>query len=331
MRTELSRGSWLAPTRVAEVTGGRMLRAGTDALHVTTDSRNIKAGDLFVALAGDQHDGHAFAAEAARKGACGLLLARPVADVPSGTFVVVVPDTRKALLDLAGEQRRHTRARVVGITGSCGKTSTKDMLGQVLAAVMPTVASEKSFNNEIGVPLTLFAIRPGTKAAVVEIGSNAPGEVSRLARAVRPDVAIVTCVAESHLQGLGSVEGVAREKAALVSSLRKGGLAVLNGDDPNVAAMAKATIAKKVIVRVDHEADWFATDVRFCGLGTTFLLQGKRPVTLPRLGSHNVYNALFTLAAAPSSASTSSGRSSSSRRSRRASAASSSRSSARSC
>src|SRR5262249_52775869 len=150
------------------------------------------------------------------------------------------------LLDLAGEQRRQMRARVVGITGSCGKTSTKDMLGQVLASAMPTVASEKSFNNEIGVPLTLFAIPPETKAAVVEIGSNAPGEVARLARAARPDIAIVTCVAESHLQGLGSVEGVAREKGALVSSLKKGGLAVLNGDDPNVAAMARATIAKKV-------------------------------------------------------------------------------------
>ena len=265
---------WLSPARVAEICGGRLIRGGRPARRVTTDSRAVRGDECFIALPGERYDGHDFVAAAARLGAAGALIARPVPAVEGGAFLVLVDDTRQALRLLATEHRRKHAAKVVGITGSCGKTSTKDMLGEVLAAAMPTVASPKSFNNDIGVPLTLFAIEPSTRAAVVEIGSNGPGEVERLARIARPDVAIVTCVAESHLQGLGTVEGVAKEKSALVSMLREDGLAILNGDDPNVAAMAKATVARKVFVRIDREADWFATDVRFCGLGTTFLLQG---------------------------------------------------------
>ena len=191
--------------------------------------------------------------------------------------------------------------RVVGVTGSCGKTSTKNMLGRVLAAAMPTVHSPRSFNNAIGVPLSLFQIEDDTRAAVVEIGTNAPGEIEALAAVAQPDVAIVTCVAESHLEGLGSLEGVAHEKAALLRALAPDGLAILNGDDPSTARhMLAATPARKLLVRVGQPADWFATDVRFHGLGTSFLLQGERPVTIPLLGSHNVTNALFTLAAAVS-------------------------------
>lgn len=298
IRTRIVNEPRLTAARVAEITGGRLMRPGRQAKRVTTDSRAVQAGDLFVALRGDQHDGHDHAAAAVAQGACGAVLEHPVEGVPESAFVVLVKDARKALSALAAEHRRASTAKVVGITGSCGKTTTKDMLGQVLASAMPTVWSPKSFNNDVGVPLTLFGIQANTKAAVVEMGTNGPGEIEALARIAQPDIAIVTCVAESHLQGLGSVEGVAKEKAALISSLRQGGLAILNGDDPNVAAMARATIAKKVFVRLDRDAEWFATDVRFCGLGTTFKLRGEVPVTLPRLGSHNVYNALFTLAAA---------------------------------
>lgn len=296
--------SWLTPSAVARVADGVVLQRGRTATGVATDSRQDCEGRLFVALAGPNFDAHDHLAEAVRRGARGLLVSRPLhelAGIDRGAglaFVVRVPDTRAAMLQLAGEHRRRHRAKVVGITGSCGKTTTKDWLGAVLAAAMPTVRSPGSFNNQIGVPLTLFMIQPETRAAVVEIGTNAPGEIAQLTAVARPDVAIVTCVAPAHLEGLGSLEGVAREKAALPLGLDESGLCVLNGDDAACRAMAEQAKARVQLVAIDRPADWFATDVRFHALGTSFLLQGKRPVTLPRLGTHNVYNALFVIAAA---------------------------------
>lgn len=298
-----ARGSWLTAAAVARVTHGEVLSRGGAAATVTTDSRGDCSGRLFIALRGPNHDGHRFCGDALQRGAAGLLIDR-AADAAAATdrlhpaFVVRVADTGKALLDLAAEHRRRHRARVVGITGSCGKTSTKDWLGAVLAAAMPTVRSPASFNNQIGVPLTLFAIEPKTRAAVVEIGTNAPGEIAQLTAVARPDVGIVTCIAPAHLEGLGSLEGVLREKAALPAGLPEDGLCILNGDDAACRAMAEQTRAQVQFTSVTRRTDWFATDVRFHALGTTFLLQGERPVTLPRLGTHNVYNALAVIAAA---------------------------------
>lgn len=307
-----SRGSWLTAAAIARVAGGEILRRGNAAATVTTDSRGDCSGRLFVALRGDNHDGHRFVADAVARGAAGLLVDRAMVDLPdlggdrlvgdrgrgTGPFVVRVADTGKALLDLAAEHRRRHRAKVVGITGSCGKTSTKEWLGAVLGAAMPAVRSPASFNNQVGVPLTLFAIEPKTRAAVVEIGTNAPGEIGQLTAVARPDLGIVTCVAPAHLQGLGSLEGVAREKASLPMGLPEDGLCILNGDDAACRAMADATKARVQFTSTTRQADWFATEVRFHALGTTFLLQGERPVTLPRLGTHNVYNALAVIAAA---------------------------------
>jgi UDP-N-acetylmuramoyl-tripeptide--D-alanyl-D-alanine ligase len=306
-RGRASRASWLTAAAVARVTGGDVVQRGPTAAGVTTDSRGDCTGRLFVALRGANHDGHQFAAAAAAAGAAGLLVEQGREDVPglrgpslrtAPPFVVRVADTGKALLDLAGEHRRRQRAKVVGITGSCGKTSCKEWLGAVLAGAMPTVRSPASFNNQVGVPLTLFTIQPDTRAAVIEIGTNAPGEIAMLSAVTRPDVGIVTCVAPAHLEGLGSIEGVAREKSALPQALGADGLCILNGDDAACRAMAETTKADVQFTSVTRKADWFATDVRFHALGTTFLLQGKRPVTLPRLGTHNVYNALAVIAAA---------------------------------
>jgi UDP-N-acetylmuramoyl-tripeptide--D-alanyl-D-alanine ligase len=303
-----SRGSWLTAAAVAKVTGGELLQRGGSAHAIATDTRADCSGKLFVALRGQNHDAHAFAAAAVDAGAAGLLvdrareeiagLDRAVGKRATAPFVVRVPDTGRAFLDLAAEHRRRHRAKVIGITGSCGKTSTKEWLGAVLASAMPTVRSPGSYNNQVGVPLTLFAIAPDTRAAVVEIGTNAPGEIAQLAAVARPDIGIVTCVAPAHLEGLGSLEGVAREKAALAAALPEGGLCILNGDDAACRAMARLTKADVQLTSVTRAADWFATDVRFHALGTTFLLQGERPVTLPRLGTHNVYNALAVIAAA---------------------------------
>ncbi|MHC4514639.1 MAG: UDP-N-acetylmuramoyl-tripeptide--D-alanyl-D-alanine ligase [Planctomycetota bacterium] len=290
----------LSAARIAEVCCGRVLRQGGPAVRVAIDSRNLTTGDCFVALPGDRFDGHEFVREALLAGAAGAVVSRsvPRAGLPRGSFLVRVPDTHEALLRMAATHRSAHDARVVGITGSCGKTSTKDMLGHVLGTSMPTVQSPKSFNNNVGVPLTLFQITKGTRVAVVEVGSNTPGEVGMLAEAVQPDIAIITGIAESHLEGLGSVAGVAAEKASLTQALPKDGLAILNGDDAHCDEMAARTDARVVKVRVDSEAHLFATDVSFGGLGTTFRLMGEQAVTIPRMGSHNVHNALFTIAAA---------------------------------
>lgn len=305
------RGSWMTAAAVAKATAGEVLQRGVAAVGVETDSRKDSAGKLFVAIRGDKNDGHAYLEAVVHGGAAGLLVDRPRHELPAldriapgrTPFVVRVGDTTQALLDLAAEHRRRMRAKVVGITGSCGKTSTKEWLGAVLAAAMPTVRSPQSFNNQIGVPITLFGIQPDTRAAVVEIGTNAPGEIAQLTGVARPDIGIVTCVAAAHLQGLGSIGGVAKEKSSLPASLPDDGLCILNGDDANCRAMAAATKAEVQFFRVGSAggggpADWFATDVRFHALGTTFLLQGKRPVTLARMGTHSVYNALAVIAAA---------------------------------
>jgi UDP-N-acetylmuramoyl-tripeptide--D-alanyl-D-alanine ligase len=160
------------------------------------------------------------------------------------------------------------------------------------------VRSPGSYNNDVGVPLTLFSIQPETRAAVVEIGTNAPGEIGCLTAVARPDVAIVTCVAPAHLQGLGSIEGVAREKSDLPRGVHEDGLCILNGDDANVRAMAESLSCRVEFVSTRGEADWFATEIQTVGEGTTFRLKGGRVVELPRAGMHNVYNALFVLAAA---------------------------------
>jgi len=308
-RSRALRSDWFTPRAIAKATGGEVVQSGAAAESVATDTRADCQGRVFVALRGERFDAHDHLADAVQKGAVGVVIDRDVGDLQQvlrrqrlvgdkPPFVVRVADTSQALLDMAREHRRRHRAEVVGITGSCGKTSVKEWLGAVLSAAMPTVRSPGSYNNQIGVPLTLFQLQPETRAGVVEIGTNAPGEIAQLADVARPDIGVVTCVAPAHLEGLGSLEGVAREKAALPQSLPKGGLCILNGDDAACRAMAELTKASVELVSVHRETDWFATDIRFHALGTTFLLQGERPVTVPRLGTHNVYNALAVIAAA---------------------------------
>ncbi|MEC8652430.1 MAG: UDP-N-acetylmuramoyl-tripeptide--D-alanyl-D-alanine ligase, partial [Planctomycetota bacterium] len=307
-RTTRPKRPWFTARSVAKATGGEVVQGGATGQGVAIDTRADCEGKVFVALRGEHHDSHDYLGDAVAKGCVGLVVDR---DVELGSllreaklqrarepFVVKVADTGEALLGIAREHRRRSRARGVGLTGSCGKTSTKEWLGAVVESFMPAVRSPGSYNNHVGVPLTLFQLRDETRAAVVEIGTNAPGEIAQLSDVARPDIGIVTCVAPAHLEGLGSLEGVAREKSCLPKALPADGVCILNGDDAACRAMAELTDAKVEFLSVHRQADWFATDVRFHALGTTFLLQGKRPVTLPRLGRHNVYNALAVIAAA---------------------------------
>ncbi len=224
---------------VLAATGAKL--SGGDAQRVvsgvSTDTRTLSPGDLFFALSGPNFDGNRFATAAADRGAAGLVLedagSAPLPaslELPRGTPVLLHPAPRQALSALAAWHRGRLSAPVVGITGSCGKTTTKNVLLELLADRWLAVGSPNSFNNDIGVPHTLFLADETSQAVVVEMGTNHPGEIAALCRTARPTAGIVTCVGASHLEGLGSVDGVAREKAALVQALPADGFCVLNAD-----------------------------------------------------------------------------------------------------
>jgi UDP-N-acetylmuramoyl-tripeptide--D-alanyl-D-alanine ligase len=286
---------------------------------ISIDTRTLSPGDLFVAIEGPNFDGHAFLDAAVDGGAAALIVrkdalaGRPAGE--SGVPVVAVKDTRKALLDLASWYRARFSPRVAGITGSNGKTTTKDLLGTALSACGKTVYSERSFNNFIGVPLTLFRIAAATRYAVLEIGTNAPHEVRPLTRAARPEIGVVTNISHAHLKGLGSLAGVAKEKADLLRNIEPGGTALLNRDDSffetlRDAALDAGTVGRLVTFGFNREADYFPESLessksedgkvapgRGAAGGVSFRVRGTK-IALPLLGKHNVYNALAAFACA---------------------------------
>ncbi|MCK6448660.1 MAG: UDP-N-acetylmuramoyl-tripeptide--D-alanyl-D-alanine ligase [Planctomycetes bacterium] len=267
---------------------------------VSTDTRTLRAGELFVALSGENFDGNRFAAQAAQKGASMLLLrgapGDALPDLPGDVGLAWHRDPRRALGDLAAAHRAKLSAHVIGITGSCGKTTTKNILNELLRDVFQVVASPASFNNDVGVPHTLLLADETTGALVVEMGTNGPGEIAQLARIARPTGAIITNIGPAHLQGLGTVEGVAREKSDLFAALSRDGFAVLNLDSRYHELQRDATVARVITISVDGEGELNATDLHFESGYTTFRLNG-REIAMPLLGKHNVSNLLAALAA----------------------------------
>jgi UDP-N-acetylmuramoyl-tripeptide--D-alanyl-D-alanine ligase len=299
----------MTPFRIQDVidaTGARLLRGNPKRLvhGVSTDTRALKAGELFFALSGPTFDGNRFAREAIERGAAGSMLQESAGgapppgalELPRDTPVLVHASPRAALAKLATWYRRRLSARVVGITGSCGKTTTKNILIELLSSRWRTVGSPNSFNNDIGVPHTLFLADADTEALVVELGTNHPGEIAALCNIAQPDAGIITTIGASHLEGLGSVEGVAREKSQLAASIPEHGFCVLNADSTWTEWIKRETHAEVITFSLDGEGDLNATSVWFHGGGTTFRLDG-REVTSPLLGLHNVQNLLAALAA----------------------------------
>ena len=286
---------------VAEATGGRLAGADPDAVvaGVQVDSRRVRAGELFVALPGDRTDGSLFAAAAAEAGAAATLAREGT--VFAGPRVEVA-DPLAALAALGAAVRDRSAATVVAVTGSNGKTTTKDLLAAVLATRLRTVANQASFNNEVGLPLTLTRIEPDTQAVVVEMGARGPGHIAALARLARPAVGVVLNVGESHLGLFGSREAIAEAKGELVEALPADGAAVLNADDPRVAAMAARSAARVVAFGQADGAEVRADRVELDGDGRArFLLRtpaGTAPVVLPAPGEHLVGCALAAAAAA---------------------------------
>jgi len=280
-------------------TGGSAVGRLTGAVDgISTDGRTIRPGDLFVALRGEHYDGHHFLTQAAERGAAAALVEGDLAG-RSPLPLIQVKDTGRALLDLASFQRRRLKAKVVAITGSNGKTTTKDLCAAALKSRFKVVSSPRSFNNFIGVPLTLFMADNETEVIVLELGSNAPGEIAVLGRVAEPDVAVITNVAAAHLEGFGSLEGVLREKGSLLESVREGGVAILNADnDSCLEALRLRARCRVVTTGVRRRADYLAT-MPFADLERiAFHLNGVEKVRVPLLGCHNLYNSLTALAVA---------------------------------
>ena len=235
---------------ILEATGGTLLGPVQDleiaVQSVDTDSRAMTQGALFVPLVGDRFDGHAYIGKALESGAAGTLTGHELGDYSDDKFYVLVPDTMLALGDLAAYYRSKFQIKVIAVTGSVGKTTTKDMVASVLGERFQVLKTEGNFNNNIGVPKTLFGLEQKHQVAVIEMGMNHVGEIDYLTRIVRPDAAIITNIGDAHIENLGSRENTLRAKAEVFHGMTGKGLAVLNGDDPLLRTLEGALAQKTV-------------------------------------------------------------------------------------
>ncbi|GED96478.1 UDP-N-acetylmuramoyl-tripeptide--D-alanyl-D-alanine ligase [Gordonia crocea] len=286
---------------LAAATGGTATGADVTVNGASIDSRTLDRGQLFVPIVAER-DGHEFLPAALAAGASAYLTSRDDTPPPDGAAAIRVDDTALALRALGRAARARIGERVVGVTGSVGKTSTKDLLAGVLASTYRTTASAKSFNNELGLPLTLVGAEDGTEAAVLEMGARGVGHIATLCEIASPTVGVLTRVEAVHLENFGSLEAVAQTKGELVESLPASGVAVLNADDENVAAMATRTAARVLTYSAaGASADLTAADVVLDDeLRASFTLHspwGSVPVHLGARGEHQVGNALAAAAA----------------------------------
>ena len=293
----------MEPLRLSEIvaaTGGRLVR-GEETLvpGVSIDTRTLRPGELYVAIRGKRLDGHLFCGKAVELGAVGVVVDSEAA-VPAGAVGIVVADTTEALGHIAVRHRARMSARVVAITGSNGKSTTKEILAAILALKFKTLKPEGSFNNDIGVPLTVLRMTREIEAAVFEIEMNELGGTARLARICRPETGVITNIGDTHLEFMKDRSGVAQEKAELLEALPEKGAAVLNADDPLVMAIGSVYAPpRRVTFGLEQQAEVFATDITDQGLaGSRFRLMGKHEVMLPIPGRHSVANCLAACAAA---------------------------------
>ncbi len=284
---------------------GRILResAVRSVSAVSTDSRTLKPGELFFAIEGETHDGHAFAADALRRGAAAAVVrsdraAALLSDAPEPGGLIGVADPRAALGRLAAYHRKQVSAEVVAVVGSNGKTTTQSMIDHILRGALRGRASPKSFNNDIGVPLTLLSSEASDDYLVVEIGTNAPGEVAALGAMAQPDLAVITSIGEEHLAGLGDLEGVLAEECSIARSMRAGGFIAVNVELPDVMRhLPTAGLTCTTFGRCPS-ADLRVTDVQFEEPALTFRLNERFPYRLHMAGRHNAANAAGAAAVA---------------------------------
>ena len=296
----------LSLSEIAAAVGGRLAQADPETRvdNLSTDSRTVGVGDLYWALRGERFDGHDFCEEALRKGARAVVMEDkklPNLRVPS----IRVPDSLAALGDLAHFLRQKSEARFIGVTGSVGKTTTKEFLRRALEKFAKTRATEGNLNNLIGVPKTLAQVEPDDRYVVLEIGIDRPGEMDRLADMTTPDVGVITSVSEAHLERMGDIETVVKEKSRLLTSLKPAGLAVVPHDSPYREDLVAASKAPAVTFGTTLGSDYFAADPKMKTRGCyRFLLEtphGKGEVELQVPGEHMVQAATAAAAVAVSS------------------------------
>lgn len=306
--------SFWTPDSLRAAAGGTWIarpeRPDAEMVGVSIDSRTVRPGEVYVAIRGDRYDGHDFVRDAVARGAAMVIVddknrASPesLRGAQGAACAVRVPATRAALLRMGRERRRaFDGVRVVAVTGSNGKTTTTRLIDSVLAVRWKGIASEKSYNNEIGVPLTLLRARAGEQYVVCEVGMNAPGEIAPLAEAIAPDVAVITSVGRAHIEALGSVDAIAKEKASLLRFLRPGGAAVVPA---GVAALRPHLKGLSTVITFGtaDEADLRITDARHAeltggggGVGLRFTLNDRATFEVPIVGLHNASNAAAAVA-----------------------------------
>ena len=282
---------------MAAATGGRLVGPDVEIDGVSFDSRSVQPGQLFVPLVADR-DGHEFIAAALERGAAAYLTSQPAG--AGRAAAIEVPDTLRALMALAAAQRQQFDGPVIGVTGSVGKTSTKDLAWAALAASTPTWANERSFNNEQGLPTTVLNMPDGTEVLMLEMGMRGFGEIAELCVIARPTIGVVTRVAEAHSDRVGGIDGVARAKAELIEALPTEGVAILNADDPRVRAMSSVAVGRVLLFGEAADADVRVGDVRLDDLArASFHLEtpwGGCDVALGISGRHMANNAAAALA-----------------------------------
>ncbi len=285
---------------LASLLHGQLIGSDQNYSSVSLDSRSLKVGSLFVAISGEKFDGHAFIEQAKSQGAVAALVDKPVS---SELPLVQVADTRIALGQLAQAHRQQFSIPVIALTGSCGKTTTKEMLRAILSESGSVLASTKSFNNDIGVPLTLFDLITQHRFAVIEMGANHPGEIAYLSQITQPNIALITNIGPAHLQGFGSIDKVAQAKSEIFLGLSPDGIAVINADDPFEKDW-QGRLANHSIIRfgLNKEADFSARQVDLDPQGKVqFILvtpKGEIAIHLALPGKHNLLNALAAAAVA---------------------------------
>jgi UDP-N-acetylmuramoyl-tripeptide--D-alanyl-D-alanine ligase len=286
-------------TELAELLGAELLGDNASFTGVSTDTRKLLPGELFIALEGAMYNGHEFIAVAAEKQAAAALISHPVDRLLP---LIQVQDTRLALGQMAAYHRNRFTVPVIAVTGSCGKTTTKAMMASILSCMGAALAPESSFNNDIGVPLTLLKFQQLHRYAVIEMGANHPGEIAYLCELAKPDVAVVTNVAPAHLAGFGSIAGVAEAKGEIYQGLSLHGIAIINQDESFATSWLSLINSRRVIsFGINAKADFTAVNITLDEEGRPrFLLiypEGEVSIQLPVLGMHNVSNALAAAAA----------------------------------
>lgn len=263
---------------------------------VCTDTRRMESGSLFVAIKGDRFNAHELLPDAAKGGAVAALIQEAPSHQLPNLFLIEVKDTRVALGKLATFVRQQMRSKVIAVAGSNGKTSTKYLIDSVLSSKLKGTMSPKSFNNDIGVPLTILPADPTQDYLVLELGTNHPGEIKVLTGMAQPDIAVITNCGAEHLEFLGDLMGVRRENASIIGGMNDKGLLIVNGDDPDLLAAVSPFKGKMFKFGFEPTNDLFATDIQCDESGTRFLLNGRREVFVPMLGRHTAANSLAAIA-----------------------------------